>query len=133
MIEKLEKRKFGATSRPRTGTPQASANPRHIPTAVKHAVWRRDRGQCSFVSDSGRRCSEKAGLEFDHIVPVARGGGATADNLRLLCRAHNQHAADRAYGAGFMKAKREAGTAASRDGACEAGRSQDGGGPPALQ
>jgi hypothetical protein len=44
-IEKLEKRKFGAGSKPRKSSPQASANPRHIPTAVKHAVWQRDHGR----------------------------------------------------------------------------------------
>jgi hypothetical protein len=41
-------------------------------------------------------------------VPVARGGDATVENLRLLCRAHNQHAAERAFGADFMAEKREA-------------------------
>jgi Holliday junction resolvasome RuvABC DNA-binding subunit len=46
-------------------------------------------------------------LEFDHVNPVARGGEATADNLRLRCRGHNQHAAERAFGTEFMRRKRE--------------------------
>ena len=29
------------------------------------------------------------------------------DNLRLRCRAHNQYAAERMFGAEFMKEKRE--------------------------
>jgi 5-methylcytosine-specific restriction endonuclease McrA len=45
-------------------------------------------------------------LEFDHIDPVACGGESTKANLRLLCRAHNQHAAERAFGAEFMERKR---------------------------
>jgi hypothetical protein len=46
------------------------------------------------------------GLDFDHVDPVARGGEATTENVRLLCRAHNQHAADLAFGKGFMDEKR---------------------------
>jgi hypothetical protein len=30
----------------------------------------------------------------------------TIDNVRLLCRAHNQHAAERAFGTDFMDRKR---------------------------
>jgi 5-methylcytosine-specific restriction endonuclease McrA len=52
------------------------------------------------------RCQERKGLEVDHIVPVARGGRTTADNLRLLCRAHNQYTAERSLGAEFMRQKR---------------------------
>ncbi len=51
--------------------------------------------------------SVRDGLEFDHIVPVARGGESTEDNLRLRCRAHNQLEAERTFGAGFMRRKRE--------------------------
>jgi hypothetical protein len=45
-------------------------------------------------------------LEFDHIEAVARGGEATAENVRLRCRAHNQHAAECTFGSGFMSDKR---------------------------
>jgi len=38
---------------------------------------------------------------------VARGGTATVANLRLRCRAHNQFAAEQAFGAGFVQRKRE--------------------------
>ena len=58
------------------------------------------------MSESGRRCRERAGLEFDHIEPVARGGEATAENLRLRCAPHNQYEAERAFGADFMERKR---------------------------
>ena len=30
----------------------------HVPREVKRAVWRRDAGQCAFVSSTGRRCDE---------------------------------------------------------------------------
>ncbi len=52
LIGQLEKTKFAATPRPRrSGRP--SAHPRHIPAQVKRAVWERDGGQCSFVSQAG--------------------------------------------------------------------------------
>jgi hypothetical protein len=100
----LLKRKCAATDRPGPSRPSASA--RHIPAAVKRAVWKRDGGRCTFVSESGRRCQERAGVEFDHIEPVARGGHATSENVRLMCRVHNQYAAERAFGAEFMERKR---------------------------
>lgn len=110
LICRLEKRKCAATEKPRAAKPQpnANANPRHIPAAVRRAVWQRDRGQCTFRSDQGRRCEARDRLEFDHELPVARGGGSTAGNFRLRCRAHNQLEAERAYGAGFMRNKRKA-------------------------
>ena len=109
LVEQLEKRRFAKASRHRPrrrGEPGPGA--RHIPAAVRGEVWERDGGRCTFSSEQGRRCDSDVRLEFDHIVPVARGGASTAANLRLLCRAHNQHAADRVYGEGFMRGKREA-------------------------
>jgi hypothetical protein len=105
---RLEQRKFAATEHPRRRGARASARPRHIPAAVKRAVWRRDGGRCTFVSDAGHRCEERRGLEFDHVEPVARGGRATVRNLRLRCRAHNQFEAEQAFGSGFMTQRRSA-------------------------
>ncbi|HWV88895.1 MAG TPA: HNH endonuclease signature motif containing protein, partial [Burkholderiales bacterium] len=55
----------------------------------------------------GHRCASRDYLEYDHVVPVARGGTATVENLRLRCRAHNQLEAERVYGREFMKHKRK--------------------------
>jgi hypothetical protein len=105
-IPQLEKHKFAATSKPREDS-QANSNSRDIPANIQRAVWQRDGGQCAFVSASGRRCSARTRLEFDHIQEVARGGLSTASNIRLLCWTHNQHAAEQTYGPGFMKARRD--------------------------
>jgi 5-methylcytosine-specific restriction endonuclease McrA len=111
--EHLRKRRCGATNRPRTSAngatdrPSRSTNPRQIPAAVQRAVWARDGGQCAYVSADGHRCEERGQLELDHIVPVAKGGESTVENLRLLCRAHNQHAAEREFGREHMRAQRE--------------------------
>jgi hypothetical protein len=113
-IEHKEKQKFAKSDRPRPrerSTPSPTRGPapsqRYIPADIKRAVWKRDRGQCTFVSSDGRRCESRSFLEFDHIDPVARGGKATLDRLRLRCRTHNQYEAEKAFGAEFMRAKRE--------------------------
>jgi 5-methylcytosine-specific restriction endonuclease McrA len=108
LICKLEKRKFAATAKPRSRQSAATtSDPRHIPAAVQRAVWERDGGRCTFVSDTGHRCSARKRLEFDHIQEVARGGDSTAGNLQLLCRSHYQYAAEQTYGPGFMKSRRQ--------------------------
>ncbi len=79
---------------------------RAIPAHVRREVWERDQGRCTFLGDRGRRCDAREFVEFDHIVPVARGGRATVDGVRLRCRAHNQLEAERVFGMEFMQRKR---------------------------
>jgi len=105
-VQDAERRKFASTSR--VGAKRRSKNPRHIPADVRRAVHERDGEQCTFVSAEGKRCTESRLLEYDHVHPAARGGQATVANLRLRCRAHNQYEAERTYGAGFMREKRQA-------------------------
>src|SRR6185295_1307052 len=107
LIGRLEKRKFAATERPRRARPRPTTSPRHIPAHVKRAVWERDGGQCTFVSETGRRCPARTLLELDHVDPVARGGRATVERMRLRCRAHNQYSAEQTFGIEFVRHKRE--------------------------
>jgi len=104
-VAKRAKRKFAATDSP--GHSRGSANPRHVPAAVKRAVCERDQKRCTFASDAGKRCDERRFLEYDHAEPIARGGKSTVENVRLRCRAHNQFEAERAFGAEFMERKRD--------------------------
>jgi hypothetical protein len=105
LIANLERQRLAKTSKPRPGRRTKSA--RHIPAHVRREVWRRDEGRCTFVGENGHRCESRTRLEFDHTLPVARGGEATASNLRLRCRPHNQFLAERAFGERFMRGKRE--------------------------
>jgi hypothetical protein len=105
-IAQLEKQKFAATDRPRRSPERPSANPRHIPARIRRAVWKRDGGQCTFVSEAGHRCTARKPLEFDHVQEVACGGEATVTGIRLRCRAHNQYGAECTFGAEFMRHKR---------------------------
>jgi 5-methylcytosine-specific restriction endonuclease McrA len=79
---RLRKRRCAATERPRHGAPHRSSNPRHVPAEIVRAVWERDGSQCAFVAASGHRCESRDRLELDHVVPVARGGRSTVENLR---------------------------------------------------
>jgi hypothetical protein len=106
LIAKLEARKFAKTGQPRPARP--STDPRHVPAEVRRAVVARDGGRCTFEGDHGHRCGTRNALQFDHIVPVAKGGQSTVDNVRLRCRAHNQLEAERAFGTAFMQRKRAA-------------------------
>ena len=61
-------------------------------------MWRRDAGQCAFVADAGRRCTEQTFLELHHIHPYAWDGEATVENISLRCRRHNQYEAELIFG-----------------------------------
>jgi hypothetical protein len=54
-----------------------------IPERVRHEVWRRDRGSCV-------ECGSRGRLEFDHIIPVSRGGSNTTRNIELRCEPCNR-------------------------------------------
>ena len=111
LVEDLEKRKLAKTGQPRTSRATKSHS-RHIPAAVRREVWRRDEGRCAFVGTHGR-CAERGFLEIHHVIPFADGGEATAENLELRCRAHNQHEAERWFGADVVK-ERPPGYASAR-------------------
>lgn len=54
-----------------------------IPDDVQVFVWNRDGGRCV-------KCGSQENLEFDHIIPVTKGGSNTARNLQLLCETCNR-------------------------------------------
>jgi hypothetical protein len=71
---------------------------RHVTAEVRRGAWIRDGGRCAFVGASGRRCNERALLEYHHVVPYAVGGEAAIANIQLRCRAHNGYEADLFFG-----------------------------------
>jgi hypothetical protein len=114
LLAELERGKLAAASRPRGNRPSAVATlaeaaaeaeapaarrrrSRHIPAAVKRAVWTRDGGRCAFVGHSSR-CTETGFLEFHHVVPYAAGGPAVVENIELRCAAHNAYEAEAYFG-----------------------------------
>jgi 5-methylcytosine-specific restriction endonuclease McrA len=54
-----------------------------IPETVRIFVWQRDGGKCV-------KCGKRELLEFDHIIPIAKGGSNTERNIQLLCEPCNR-------------------------------------------
>lgn len=54
-----------------------------LPDAVRLFVWQRDQGKCV-------KCGSTAKLEFDHVIPLAKGGSNTERNIQLLCELCNR-------------------------------------------
>jgi hypothetical protein len=117
LLRDLMRQKFAATNRPRQsssdrpgesssdqlpGAGDSVSRSRHIAAEVRRAVWKRDGGQCAFVAHNGRRCGDRAFLEFHHVVPYSAGGEATLENIQLRCRAHNGFETELSFGQGAV-------------------------------
>ena len=115
-LERLQAKRYGKANKPRNNLEDADTSPgvRGISAPVKRAVWERDGGRCTFVGAEGKRCPERHRLEFHHEEPYALGGDRSADNLRLLCPAHNAYMAELDYGKEKMHQHRR-----SSDRVCE--------------
>jgi len=103
LIQDLMKKKCAAVQAPRKGSRPPAPGSRHVPAPVRRVVWARDKGRCAFIAPSGRRCGERAFLEFHHVLPYAEGGQATVENIQLRCRAHNGYEAMLFYGANALR------------------------------
>ena len=60
---------------------------RQIPRDVRQRVWQRYGGRCA-------ECGASQYLEFDHVIPVAKGGSNSDANVQLLCRGCNSKKSD---------------------------------------
>lgn len=58
-----------------------------IAPEVRRFVWTRDGGRCV-------HCGTEDDLQFDHIIPVARGGGNAVANIQILCGSCNRQKSD---------------------------------------
>lgn len=67
--------------------PCDKSDARRIPRDVRQRIWQRYGGKCA-------ECDATHYLEFDHIIPVARGGGNSENNIQLLCRGCNSKKSD---------------------------------------
>ena len=78
------------SAEPFTETKEDRRTVRASPRAVMLKVVRRD-GQVCGVCRVNVPDNE---LEFDHLIPLARGGPTSAENLRVLCRRCNKKKTD---------------------------------------
>jgi hypothetical protein len=61
----------------------ARTNREAIPERVRNEVWRRDGGKCV-------DCDSRQRLEYDHIIPLSKGGANTPRNIELRCETCNR-------------------------------------------
>ena len=71
---------------PRTTPKSTGREP--IPQDLMDAVWNRDGGQCV-------KCNSNQDLEYDHIIPLSKGGSNRYRNLQLLCVKCNRSKSDK--------------------------------------
>ncbi len=83
-------------------TPPQRQTGRHIPAAVRRAVYERDCARCTYVDERGERCHETHGLELHHRQPFGKRGPHSVKNLTLHCRAHNALLAELDFGLQLM-------------------------------
>lgn len=105
LILEKSKAKFGATTRPARKKRAASRS--RVTNQTRREVLERDGMRCSYIDAEGNRCDATAFLELEHREEKSRGGGSGTKNVRIYCRAHNQHAAEKTFGRDFMNRKRK--------------------------
>ncbi len=116
-IDRIEARRFGKANRPREApAPDPKPRSRHVPASVRRAVVERDGLRCAFVDWGGRRCSERARLEFHHRHPFGMGGDHRPENIGLVCRTHNTWLAEHDYGRSAIRRRSSSELAAGREG-----------------
>tara|TARA_B100001248_G_scaffold245670_1_gene215697 strand:+ start:3419 stop:4303 length:885 start_codon:yes stop_codon:yes gene_type:complete len=99
MLERCLKQVDPLKKKPRKT--KAKPKARHIPMALKKALYERDGGRCQFKVN-GKQCHSRHGLQVDHKKPYALGGRTELENLRLLCPEHNRLMAIRVFGENKM-------------------------------
>lgn len=104
-VERLEARQRGLLRQrgPRPTDRRPAARTRHVPRAIRRAVFARDGAHCTFHDEDGNRCCSKTLLELDHIDLYAKGGLHTLENLRVRCRAHNRLHAEQTLGQSLIE------------------------------
>ena len=82
-----ERRKFERLAQKLSSDGDTKATRPNIPEVVRIEVWRRNDGACA-------RCGSRERLEYDHIIPIIKGGSNTARNIELLCETCNRKKSD---------------------------------------
>ncbi|MBL6989601.1 MAG: HNH endonuclease [Bacteriovoracaceae bacterium] len=97
LIDKyIEQRELAKAKR--TSTKQ-SKNQTYISREVKELVDKRAQNRCEgFSPITGKRCTSRVNLQYDHQRPISLGGDSFAENIRKLCFGCNQRAGVRAVG-----------------------------------
>jgi hypothetical protein len=77
----------------------AVASKRRVTIKTRKEVIREADGRCEYVDPmTGKRCDSRVRVEADHIRMRVFGGSHNRENLRCLCRVHNQFMSEKNLG-----------------------------------
>jgi hypothetical protein len=77
----------------------AVASKRRVTVKERNEVIRKADGRCEYVDPvTGKRCDSRVRVEADHIRMRVFGGSHNRENLRCLCRVHNQFMSEKNLG-----------------------------------
>jgi hypothetical protein len=76
--ERRRRRRLELAHAELAGAERRGARRAHIGRETRLAVFARDGGRCA-------GCGSDFELQYDHVIPLALGGGSGVDNLQLLC------------------------------------------------
>ena len=76
--ERRRRRRLERAHAELAAAPGATPRRTRIAREVRVAVFERDGGRCV-------ECASDFDLQYDHLIPLALGGGSGVDNLQLLC------------------------------------------------
>jgi hypothetical protein len=77
----------------------AVASKRRVTIKTRKEVIREADGRCEYVDPvTGKRCDNRIRVEADHIRMRVFGGSHNRENLRCLCRVHNQFMSEKNLG-----------------------------------
>jgi len=62
-----------------------------VSNKMRFSIYSRDKYRCRMCG----RTERQDYLEIDHIIPIAKGGKSTYDNLQTLCRRCNKNKGDK--------------------------------------
>jgi len=79
---------------------------------VRERVLEKAGYQCQYQGPRGgligrasERCTQRTGLEVDHLKAFAKRGPSDEGNLQVLCKAHNLFRAEVEFGGEFIREK----------------------------
>ncbi len=86
---------------------KVSKNQRYIDRKTREFVDKRAENRCEYIAKTtGKRCTCRTNLQYEHVRAIGIGGQSTIDNLRKFCPTHNAREAIKDFGVKFIEGKK---------------------------
>ena len=95
LASKTQRKDAPAPGRKKISKKQTSnVRSRYVPAKTRHQVHATSNYRCEYRNSTGKQCLETTALQMDHIKMFCQNGSHEINNLRLLCRTHNNYLAE---------------------------------------